>query len=238
MMTRKILILGATSAIARATANALAKQGDELLLAGRDVSELERIASDLSVRFDNQNHVLKFDIENSTQHKPFFQEAIQKLGDLTGVVFAIGYMNKDIEKTLQINFTSAVSILNVCAAYLEQQKKGFILGITSVAGDRGRQSNYIYGAAKGGLSIYLQGLRNRLFKSNVRVITIKPGFVDTAMTFGLPVLFLVAQPQIVGDVIVRSIDKNTDVLYVPGFWRLIMFIIVHIPEKIFKRLSL
>jgi decaprenylphospho-beta-D-erythro-pentofuranosid-2-ulose 2-reductase len=237
-MTYKIVILGATSAIARATAAAFAKQGHELLLAGRDVYELERIATDLSLRYGNKNHVTKFDVEAIYQHPFFFSETLNLLGHIDGVVSAIGYMGDDFEKILISNFTGVAAIVNHYADYLEQQKQGFIIGITSVAGDRGRKSNYPYGAAKGGLSIYLQGLRNRLFKSHVRVITIKPGFVDTTMTFGLPGLFLTAQPQNIGNAIANSINTNADVLYLPWFWRFIMLIIKHIPEKLFKRMSL
>ncbi len=142
------------------------------------------------------------------------------------------------EKIITSNFTGAVSILGICANYFEPLKRGFIIGISSVAGDRGRQSNYVYGAAKGALSIYLQGLRNRLFPSGVRVVTIKPGFVDTAMTFGLPGLFLVASPQHIGKQIVRTLSKSTDVVYLPGFWRFIMLIIKHVPEVIFKRMKM
>ena len=115
---------------------------------------------------------------------------------------------------------------------------GFIIALSSVAGDRGRQSNYIYGSAKGGLSVFLQGLRNRLFHSGVRVITIKLGFVDTAMTFGLPNLFLVASPQEVGKKIVKAVNRGRNVVYIPWFWRLIMGIICSIPECVFKRLKL
>jgi decaprenylphospho-beta-D-erythro-pentofuranosid-2-ulose 2-reductase len=136
------------------------------------------------------------------------------------------------------NFTGAVSILSYCANYFEPLQRGFIIGISSVAGDRGRQSNYVYGAAKGALSLYLQGLRNRLFAKGVRVITIKPGFVDTAMTFGLPGLFLVATPQSIGERIVAALGKSADIVYLPGFWRYIMLIIKHIPEPIFKRMKL
>lgn len=121
---------------------------------------------------------------------------------------------------------------------LRVKRRGFIIGISSVAGDRGRQSNYVYGAAKGALSLYLQGLRNRLYPRGIRVITIKPGFVDTAMTYGLSGLFLVASPQNIGERIVRSLDKSADVVYLPWFWRYIMMIIKHIPEPIFKRMKL
>jgi short-subunit dehydrogenase len=145
---------------------------------------------------------------------------------------------KSGEKIIVANFTGAASILGYCANFLEQKKHGFIIGISSVAGDRGRQSNYVYGAAKGALSLYLQGLRNRLFASGVRVITIKPGFVDTAMTYGLPGLFLVASPHDIGKRIVAALDKSADVVYLPWFWRYIMLIIKHVPEPIFKRMKL
>jgi len=107
-----------------------------------------------------------------------------------------------------------------------------------VAGDRGRQSNYVYGAAKGALTLYLQGLRNRLQTAGVRVVCVKPGFVDTAMTFGMPGLFLVASPEHVGERIARAVEGKTDVLYVPWFWRYIMLIIRAIPEAVFKRMKL
>lgn len=139
---------------------------------------------------------------------------------------------------IDVNFTSYVSILEKAASYLEQERTGFIGVISSVAGDRGRQSNYIYGSSKGALSVYLQGLRNRLFSSGVHVATIKPGFVDTQMTYGLNGLFLVAKPEDVAKRVYESIRKERDVIYVPGFWAVMMFIIKSIPERIFKRLEL
>jgi NAD(P)-dependent dehydrogenase (short-subunit alcohol dehydrogenase family) len=162
------------------------------------------------------------------------------------VVLAFGYLGDQLaardfsvgEKVIAANFTGAASILSHCANYFETLQRGFIIGISSVAGDRGRQSNYVYGAAKGALSLYLQGLRNRLFSSGVRVITIKPGFVDTAMTYGLPGLFLVASPQDIGERIASTPNKKPDVVYLPWFWRYIMLIIQHVPEPIFKRLKL
>jgi decaprenylphospho-beta-D-erythro-pentofuranosid-2-ulose 2-reductase len=162
------------------------------------------------------------------------------------VVLAFGYLGDQLaardfkvgEKIIAANFTGAASILSHCANYFELKKSGFIIGIASVAGDRGRQSNYVYGAAKGALALYLQGLRNRLYVSGVQVITIKPGFVDTAMTYGLPGLFLVASPQYIGERIVNSLEKPADVVYLPWFWRYIMLIIKCIPEPVFKRMKL
>lgn len=237
-MNRNILILGASSAIGRATAMAFAEQGDTVYLAGRELFELERLSSDINIRYNLKTPYGEFDIENIQNHPAFFKHVLTSLPQLDGVVFAIGYMGESIPKTLNINFNNAVNILEICAAYFEIQKSGFIIGISSCAGDRGRQSNYIYGAAKGALSLYLQGLRNKLFKNNIRVITIKPGFVDTQMTFGLPGLFLVAEPKNIGKSIANSIDKKSDIVYLPWFWRYIMLIIKNIPEFIFKRMSL
>ena len=245
-MSESVLILGATSAIARATATAFAARGDALYLAARDLDELQRSAADLRLRYGVEVRYGLFDAEATETHEAFFQSVIAAMPNLSGVVLAFGYLGdqqaaRDFSvgaKVIAANFTGAASMLSLCADYFEPLQRGFIIGISSVAGDRGRQSNYVYGAAKGALSLYLQGLRNRLFASGVRVITIKPGFVDTAMTFGLPGLFLVASPQDIGACIVRALGKSADVVYLPWFWRYIMLIIQHIPEPIFKRMKL
>jgi decaprenylphospho-beta-D-erythro-pentofuranosid-2-ulose 2-reductase len=245
-MSQAVLILGATSAIARATAVAFAARGASLYLASRDSEELRRIAADIKVRYGVEAHHGLFDAEATDGHEAFFKSVLATMPKLSGVVLAFGYLGdqqtaRDFSvgaKVIAANFTGAASILSHCANYFELQKSGFIIGISSVAGDRGRQSNYVYGAAKGALSLYLQGLRNRLYASGVRVITVKPGFVDTAMTYGLPGLFLVASPQSIGERIVRALGKSADVVYLPWFWRYIMLIIQHIPEQIFKRLKL
>ena len=245
-MSESVLILGATSAIARATAAAFAARGDALYLASRDMDELRRIAADLRLRHNVEVRYGLFDAEATETHEAFLQTVTGDMPGLSGVVLAFGYLGdaqaaRDFKagaKIIASNFTGAASILSHCANYFEPLQRGFIIGISSVAGDRGRQSNYVYGAAKGALSLYLQGLRNRLYASGVRVITIKPGFVDTAMTFGLPGLFLVASPQDIGERIVGALGKSADVVYLPWFWRYIMLIIKHIPEPIFKRLKL
>jgi len=245
-MSESVLILGATSAIARATALAFAARGDSVYLASRDEEELRRIAADLRVRYGVEVHHGLFDAEAMGTHEAFLQSVIETMPDLSGVVLAFGYLGDQMAardfkvgaKVIASNFTGAASILSYCANYLEAKQRGFIIGIASVAGDRGRQSNYVYGAAKGALALYLQGLRNRLYASGVRVITVKPGFVDTAMTYGLPGLFLVASPQSIGERIVATLGKKADVVYLPWFWRYIMLIIKHIPEPIFKRMKL
>lgn len=246
-MSGPVLILGATSAIARGTAAAFARRGHSLYLAGRDLEELRRDAADLGIRYGVEVRFGSFDAEATEHHTAFLERISSEMGELAGVLVAFGYLGDqakaaaDFAETLAIinrNFIGAVSILNLCAARMEQRGSGFIAGIASVAGDRGRQSNYTYGAAKGAFALYLQGLRNRLFPAGVRVLTVKPGFVDTGMTFGMPGLFLVATPAAVGERIARAAERGRDVLYVPWFWRYIMLIITHIPERIFKRLKL
>jgi short-subunit dehydrogenase len=180
-------------------------------------------------------------------HAEFLRQVLRQTGELHGVVVAFGYLGEqeraardfiESERIIARNFTGAVSILNHCADYFEQRRAGFIIGISSVAGDLGRQSNYLYGSAKAGLSVYLQGLRNRLFFAGVRVLTIKPGFVDTPMTFGLPRLFLVASPEEVGEGIVRALRRGNEVVYLPWFWRWVMLALKLIPDRIRKRLKL
>ncbi|OSM00252.1 putative short-chain dehydrogenase/reductase SDR [Magnetofaba australis IT-1] len=233
--------------MARGCAIELAKRGHPLYLSGRDDEELRRLALDLSVRYGVTVHHGEFDIEEIDSHADALKQVIETCGGLYGVVFAIGYLGdhlkareewREANAIIVRNFTGAVSVLGLAANHLEKQADGFIIGVTSVAADRGRQSNYPYGAPKAGLSAWLAGLRNRLAPTGVRVIEIKPGYVDTAMTYGLPGLFLVADPNDVGRDIVRALDKSRDVLYLPGFWRLIMLIIRSVPEPIFKKMKL
>ncbi|MGR6034893.1 MAG: SDR family oxidoreductase [Candidatus Nitrosoglobus sp.] len=246
-MRGAVLVLGATSAIARGTAAALARCGYPLYLGGRDEAELERLAADLTIRYQVKVHCGVVDANDYTAHRLFLERVVDTMEELEGVVLAFGYLGdtataqtefEEAKRIITVNFTGAVSLLSECANYLESKRSGFIIGLSSVAGDRGRQSNYYYGAAKGGLSIFLQGLRNRLFSAGVQVLTVKPGFVDTAMTFGLPGLFLVASPYTVGEQIVVALKKGRDYVYIPWFWRYIMFIICTIPESLFKRLKL
>lgn len=242
-----VAILGVTSAIARATANAFAEAGHPLVIAARDESELERIASDLRVRHAVDVHAITFDAADQASTESLCDRCVEAGTMLAGVVVGFGFMDEQakgqadseiIRLTMNANLTESAVILERFAAHFEAQGAGFIVGIASVAGDRGRQSNYIYGASKAGFSTYLQGLRNRLDKQGIRVLTVKPGFVDTKMTFGLPGLFLVATPESVGRTIHRAVQREKDVIYVPWFWRYILLIIRAIPERVFKRLSL
>ena len=244
-MSQYILIIGANSDIAQALAKIYAKEGYNLYLASRDEQSLQSLASDLSVRYTITVLVKKFDLLQWHTHTDFFNSLEPKP---EGVVLAGGYLGtqnkaeKDFSETKKIidtNFTGPVSILNIISDYYEQKKSGFIIGISSVAGDRGRKSNYIYGAAKAGFSTYLSGLRNRLSKANVHVLTVKPGFVDTKMTkhIDLPKK-LTAQPKDVAMDIYKAQLKKKNVLYTKPIWQFIMFVIKLIPEWQFKKMSI
>jgi short-subunit dehydrogenase len=246
--TRAVLVLGGTSGIGRATTAAFARRGYEVVVTGREVTEAVRAAKDLAIRFGVVAHGKAFDAAAPSGHPIFFSDVVETTGGrLHGVVAAFGLLGdqvaarEDPDATARIiatNYTGVVSILSIAARWLEERRLGFIVGIGSVSGDRGRQSNYLYGSAKAGAAVFLAGLRNRLYCAGVQVVTVKPGFVDTEMTFGMPGLFLVADPEMVGERIARAVERRIDVVYVPWFWRWIMVIIRLIPERLFKRLSL
>ncbi|MCD8489673.1 MAG: SDR family oxidoreductase [Desertifilum sp.] len=247
MNGKAILILGATSSMARSLCCKLAQQGAILHLAGRDAPEVERIACDLAIRYQTSVTWSSVEATQYDTHSEFFQQVLERLGRLDGVMVTLGELGdqaqaqQDFQQAYTIlssNYTGVVSLLTPIANYLEKQQSGFIVGVSSVAGDRGRQSNYIYGSAKGALSLFLQGLRNRLAKAGVQVLTVKPGFVDTKMTFGKPGMFLVASPEAVADDILKALTQNKDILYTPRFWSGIMLIIRSIPEGLFKGLKL
>lgn len=245
---RTVLILGAASAIARAVAGEFARRGYDLLLAGRDREELDRLAADLQLRHGVKAQALEFDALAFDTHRAFVEVCRGASEDsLAGAVLCFGYLGDqsaaqadpdEARRILDTNLVGAVSVLGLLANHFEEKRDGFLCALSSVAGDRGRQSNYIYGAAKAGLTVFLQGLRNRLFPAGVRVTTIKPGFVDTQMTFGRPGLFLVASPQAAAKRIVAAALEGKDQSYVPRFWRPVMLLIRLIPEKLFKRMRL
>ncbi len=243
-----VLILGATSGIARAIAAEFASHRADLILAGRDPEELAALAADLNLRYGVTTQTQCLDVLDPAAIETSLPAWLAAAGEaLAGVVLCVGTMGDEevaranraeTERILNTNFTGCALTLNIVANQFEQRKRGFICALSSVAGDRGRQSNYLYGSAKAGLSAYLQGLRNRLFRSGVRVITIKPGFVDTGMTFGRPGLFLLASPEAVARGVYKAINSGKDVAYLPWFWRWIMLAVRLIPEGIFKRLRL
>lgn len=244
---KRVVIFGATSAIARATARLLAARGDQLFLVARDAAKLGATAQDLRVRGAPAVNVAVADLNDFARHEALLDEAEAALGGLEVVLIAHGTLpdQRELERSfeatereLRTNFLSVVSLLTPLANRLEAQGAGTIAVISSVAGDRGRASNYVYGTAKGALSLFLQGLRNRLYRSGVRVVTIKPGFVDTPMTAGVEKNALFASPEAVAKGIVAALEGGRDVVYLPGFWRLIMLVIRALPERLFKRLNL
>ena len=243
----RILIIGATSAIAQAFARLRVARGDELFLVARNAAKLQVLASDLQVRGAKKVGTLAADANDFERHGPMFEAARRELGDVDTVLIAHGVLGDQkaaeldfrlAEQSYQTNFLSVVSMLTPMAAYFEAQRRGTIAVISSVAGDRGRQSNFIYGSAKGGLSLYLAGLRNRLYPSGVTVLTIKPGFVDTPMTAHLRKGALFASPEKVARDISRAIEKRKSALYTPAIWFWIMAVIRLLPETVFKRLKL
>jgi len=240
-----ILIVGAKSDIAKALAREYSKNGYDIYLAGREITQLEKFTEDIRVRGDRKVELVELDITDFSSHQIFYNNLKEKP---LGVISAVGYLgeqesaSKDFNESMQIinaNYTGLVSLFNIIANDFEDRKSGFIVGISSVAGDRGRKSNYIYGSAKAGFTTYLSGLRNRLYDSNISVLTVKPGFVATKMTekMDLPEK-LTAQPEDVAEEIFIAQQKNRDVLYTKWIWRYIMMIIKSIPEWQFKKMSI
>ncbi|MCW8954062.1 MAG: SDR family oxidoreductase [Sulfurimonas sp.] len=240
-----VLIIGAKSDIAKEVARVYAKNGYNLYLAARNSEELEDLQQDIEVRSGVKVKLKEFDITSYETHEKFYSELEEKP---LGVVVVSGYMveqklaQKDWNESLQtinVNYTGAVSILNIIANDFETERRGFIVGVSSVAGDRGRKANYIYGSAKAAFSAYLGGLRNRLHDSGVQVLTVKPGFVNTKMTehLDLPEK-LTAEPEDVANDIYKAQQSGRNILYTKSIWMLVMLIIKHIPEFMFKKMSI
>jgi short-subunit dehydrogenase len=244
---KKIIILGATSGIALEVQRQFARRGCELLLVARSPQRLAEIQADLSARGAQQVLTYSGDLGTIQQHAGIFEFARHSFPDFDTVLLAYGSMRdqKDSEisvdtllEELQVNFVSAAAILTLFAADLERRRTGCVAAITSVAGDRGRRSNYVYGSSKGALSLFLQGLRSRLHPAGVRVITIKPGPVQTPMTDHMANSARFADPeQVARDIVGALARRSPDVLYTPKVWRYVMSAVRHIPEGIFKRLS-
>lgn len=243
----RVVLIGANSGILVELSRLFAGEGAELVLVARNSEKLSALGADLIVRGAKSVQTLPFDAERPNEHQALGDQICSLGGDIDTVVIGHGSLPDQAmcqnsyeatERELRVNLLSPIALCTYFANYFEQRRSGSLTVITSVAGDRGRQSNYIYGAAKGGLSIFLQGLRNRLARANVHVMTVKPGFVDTPMTAHIKKGPLFASAEKVAGTIYQGIKRKSDVLYTPLFWLGIMTIIRNIPEFIFKKMKL
>jgi decaprenylphospho-beta-D-erythro-pentofuranosid-2-ulose 2-reductase len=244
---QNIVILGAASAIAEAAARIWASRGARLVLVGRDGERLAAIAADLVTRGAAQAIPVMLDCA-STNARARLDEMVETLGGLDVLLLAYGALGDQAElerdpdaaaELIATNFTSAAGWCLAVTAVLERQRKGALVVIGSVAGDRGRKSNFIYGATKGGLARLVEGIAHKLAPTGARAVIVKPGFVDTPMTAHIARKGLLwAKPAQVAAVVVAAADKGGPIVYAPRFWRLIMLIIRHLPTAVFNRLNI
>lgn len=244
-MTLPVLILGARSDMARATARAFAEKGHPIQLAARDAGRLAADKADLETRYSVEVTLHEFDALDVAGHAAF----VDALPVLPGIaICAVGTMGDQDESekdpamavaVMRANYEGPAVILGVLAERFVNRGSGTLVGISSVAGDRGRASNYVYGSAKAGFTAFLSGLRNRLARQNVHVVTVKPGFVNTAMTAHLDLPEkLTAEPREVAEAILKAVEKSRNIIYVRPIWWLVMSVIRSIPEAIFKKTSI
>lgn len=244
---KTLLVLGAKSDIAQAVAHEFARHQFDVILAARNAGEapLGAMKTDLAIRYGINAYAAEFDAERFDSHARFY---VNLPAPPDVVLCAFGYLGEqsaaekdwtEAARIINANYVGAVSILNCAANDFEQRGAGCIIGISSVAGERGRASNYVYGSAKSGFSVYLDGLRHRLARANVNVLSVKPGFVETKMTAGLDLpKMLTAKPAQLGAAIFRAYEKKRATLYYLPAWRFIMFVIRNVPEFIFQKTKL
>jgi len=245
---KNILIIGATSAISKAFAERVSTIDNKLFFVARDNKKINALKNDLVIRHSAKIETFILDVNNIDKISEMYSAAKFFLGNIDTILISYGTLPNQTECENDIEFavsefkTNTIGTIGLCLKagnVLQEQKSGTLVVITSVAGDRGRQSNYLYGSAKGAVNIFLQGLRNRLTKFGVKVLTVKPGFVDTPMTAHLPQNPLFSSPELIAKGIVKAINKKKSrEIYLPGYWRIIMFIIKAVPGKIFNKLSL
>jgi NAD(P)-dependent dehydrogenase (short-subunit alcohol dehydrogenase family) len=247
-----VLVLGATSPIARALAREFARRGASVAVAARDVEEAGRLAGDLRVRFGVKAAAYRFDALEYAAHPRLVQQLAEEIGPVEVAVVAFGELGdrarsiQDFDAArlvLETNYIGAASACEAVASAMAAAGRGTIVGIGSVAGDRGRYSNYFYGSAKGGFALYLQGLRARMYHHGVHVLTVKPGFIDTPMTWGRMGRLPVASPESLAKAVTRAVERGStgrrsDVIYHPWFWRWIMAVVRLVPESRWKRLRI
>jgi decaprenylphospho-beta-D-erythro-pentofuranosid-2-ulose 2-reductase len=243
---KNILVLGATSSIAIATMRWYAARGAKFYLVARNKEKLRVVAADLQVRGAAEVHTCVLDLDNTDRHALMLEDADSKLQGIGIALIAHGVLGdqaeaeqdyRAAERVLRTNVLSSISLITWLANYFVAKQSGTIAAISSVAGDRGRKSNYVYGTSKAALTTFLQGVRNRVDREGVNVLTIKPGFVATPMTAHLPQGILFATPEKVAQGIARAIEQHKDVVYIPKFWRVIMAVIRVLPESVFKGLN-
>lgn len=244
---KRILVLGATSGIAEACIRLWAGRGDHLFLVGRNAGRLAAVAADARTRGAAVVDTAVADLDRTEHHADLLAHTINSLGGLDVAYLALGVLGEqpkaersfhDAAQIIHTNYTAPVSLLTWLANYCAQRHAGTIAVLSSVAGERGRKSNYVYGSSKAGLTAFVDGLRNRIDREGVRVMTIKPGPVKTSMTEGMKGQDRFADVDKVAAAIVKSIDRGDDIVYVPGQWRVIMAVIRAIPERVFKKLNL
>ena len=242
-----VAVFGASSAMAQGAARRFAAGGARFYLVGRDAAKLAVLAADLKARGAAEVTTEALDLAQVEALAALVERVVTRLQGVDVALLAHGVLGDQAaeeasyaaaEAALRVNFLSFVAILTPLAQAMETARRGTIAVISSVAGDRGRQSNYVYGTAKGALTVFAQGLRNRLQKSGVHVLTVKPGFVSSPMTAHLKQGPLFVPADVVGEGIFRAIRARRDVAYLPGFWLVIMLVIKMVPEAVFKRLKL
>jgi len=242
-----VAIIGASSGIGRAVANIFAENKHNVICSSRDENELDSLVSDLRIRYDIKAYAVAVDLTNNLSIKKFIKRSYElfKTIDCCIVTAAVVdsvdkpyYDEEELINTTNANYTGIALTLNEISRRMAGGNSGVIMCLSSVAGDRGRQSNFIYGASKSALITYLQGLRMKMFKHNVHVITILPGYIDTIMAYGRVQDCLAVSPQYAARKIYKLVKSNRNIVYIPPVWWLIMKIIKLIPEAIFKRLSL
>ncbi len=244
-MAKTAVIIGATSSLAYPLCTLLAEEGWNLVLSARDKKELSILRNDLIIRYNISAIAIHSDLAfvDFSAHE-FVHKANSIYGNIDTLFVLAGDMEgntgdiqKNIKNVTAVNFISPAAIIQEAAKLMESKRQGTIVVVSSVAGDRGRQSNFVYGSAKAALTAFCSGIRNKYSGSGVHIMTVKPGFLDTPMTYGMksPLIY---DRMDTAKIIIKAAKRKKDVIYVPFFWRFIMLIIIHIPEKIFKRLKL
>jgi short-subunit dehydrogenase len=240
---KRVVVLGATSAIAQHVARLYAEQGASLFLVARNPDRLAAVAGDARARGATQVETAAMELDDLGAHQRLFEAAEAALGPPDVVLLAHGVLGsreagpEEAQAILRTDLLSPTSLLLHAARRMEVRRAGTLVAISSVSGDRGRAANPVYGAAKAGLTALLSALRQRLWLSGVSVVTVKPGFVDTPMTAHLPRMPFAVGPDRVARDIFRALERGADVVYTPPIWRLVMLIVRLLPEKVFKKLS-